>query len=89
MTKVFIVFIGQQPGKFETYVCVVDHPCAVDTTDNQFCFVWSEEDSTFVPWVRTGRAFGWPDLRKNNLAMDGWNRRLQGNLACSDSSHRQ
>ena len=44
---------SQQPGKFETYVCVEGHPCVVDLSDNHFCFVWSEVDEVFVPWVST------------------------------------
>ena len=44
---------SQQPGKFETYVCVEGHPCVMDLSDNHFCFVWSEVDEVFVPWVST------------------------------------
>ena len=42
---------SQQPGMFESYVCVSGHPCATDLTDNFFCFVWHEIDEVFVPWV--------------------------------------
>jgi hypothetical protein len=43
---------SQQPGIFESFVCVSGHPCATDLTDNFFCFVWHEVDEVFVPWVR-------------------------------------
>ena len=43
---------SQQPGIFESFVCVSGHPCATDLTDNFFCFVWHEVDEVFVAWVR-------------------------------------
>ncbi|EKX35945.1 hypothetical protein GUITHDRAFT_117860 [Guillardia theta CCMP2712] len=37
-------------GLYEVWVCIQNHPCALDPADPSFCWVYNEMETTWIPW---------------------------------------
>eukprot|EP00960_Hanusia_phi_P010306 301442-Hanusia_phi.AAC.1 len=35
---------------YEAWMCIADHPCALDPLDNYFCWVFNEQKLSWHPW---------------------------------------